>query len=126
MLWWLAHPLNVITVTIGYTWLAALYSCLILVVLSQRDGWIALLSRWSALRSLGTVSYCVYILHDTANQLAHRILLHATPQIYDARGIGVTLFALLITLAVAAVSWRYIEKPLIGRGHAYSYWEAAA
>jgi peptidoglycan/LPS O-acetylase OafA/YrhL len=125
LLWWLAHPPALITLTIGISWLAAFYSCLVLVVLSQTGGLLAAVMRWPLLRSLGVVSYCVYILHDTFNQIAHRLLLHAGPQVYDLRGVGVTLLALALTVAVAALSWRFFEKPLIRRGHSYSYSGAA-
>jgi peptidoglycan/LPS O-acetylase OafA/YrhL len=121
LLWWLAHPLNIVTVTIGFSWLAMFYSCLLLVVLSHPQGWIAGVMRWSVLRALGTVSYCVYVIHLTMNMLAHRILLHAPPQVYNSVGLGVTLLAIVLTFAVAAVSWRLFEKPLIRRGHAHSY-----
>jgi peptidoglycan/LPS O-acetylase OafA/YrhL len=126
LLWWLVHPVNAVTVTIGYTWLALFYSCLLLVVLSQTGGWIASVMRWPALVRLGGISYCVYLIHLPLNHLAHRVLLHAPPQIYSGAGVGVTLFALLLTLAVAGVSWRFFEKPLIRRGHSYSYGESAA
>lgn len=126
LLWWLAHPLNLVTVTIGYTTLGFFYSGLLLLALSQTNGWVAAVLRGRYLRALGTVSYCVYILHDAFNQLAHRMLLHAEPQIYNVKGVGVTLLALVVTLAVANLSWRYFEKPLIRRGHSYSYWGAGA
>ena len=126
LLWWFVQPLNAVSVSIGITWLAAFFSCQLVVVLSQTDGWMASLTSSSALRAIGTISYCVYIIHDTFNRLAHRILLHAEPQIYNARGVGVTLYALLLTLAVASLSWRFFEKPLMRRGHSHSYGEATA
>jgi peptidoglycan/LPS O-acetylase OafA/YrhL len=125
LLWWLAHPLNIVTVAIGFTWLAMFYSCLLLVVLSHTQGWVAAVMRWSVLRWLGAISYCVYVIHLTINMLAHRILLHAAPQVYNEAGLGVTLLAAVLTLAVATLSWRYFEKPLIRRGHTYLYEEAA-
>ena len=125
LLWWLAHPVSVVTVTIGYGSLAAFYSCLLLFVLSQKQSWVAGVMRWKILRGLGTISYCVYVIHATIHQFVHRLLLHDAPQIYNARGVGVTLLALAVTLIVASISWRYFEKPLIRRGHAYSYGEAA-
>lgn len=125
LLWWLAHPLNIVTVAIGFTWLAMFYSCLMLVVLSHTQGWVAAVMRWRVLRWLGAISYCVYVVHLTINMLAHRILLHAPPQVYNAKGLGVTLLAAVLTLAVATLSWRYFEKPLIRRGHTYLYEEAA-
>jgi peptidoglycan/LPS O-acetylase OafA/YrhL len=118
---WLARPAGLVTLTAGISGLALLFGSLLLLVLSQPEGWPARLSRWGLLRSLGTISYCVYILHDTFNQLAHRILLHDTPQTYNIQGVGVTLLALAATLAVASLSWRFLEKPLIGRGHKYVY-----
>src|ERR1700688_4681008 len=38
LLWWLVHPINAVTVTIGYTWLAFFYSALLLTVVSQSRG----------------------------------------------------------------------------------------
>ena len=121
LLWWLAHPLNIVAVTIGFSWLGLFYSCLLLAVLSHTQGWIAAVMRWSVLRAFGTVSYCVYVIHLAVNVLAHQILLHAPPQVYNLAGLGVTLLATVLTLAVAAVSWRFFEKPLIQLGHAYLY-----
>jgi peptidoglycan/LPS O-acetylase OafA/YrhL len=126
LLWWLAHPMNAVTLVIGLSWLAFFYSALLLTVVSQPAGWLAGVMRWKWLRWLGGVSYCVYLLHDTFKFFAHRIFLHAEPQIYSAKGVGVSLFALALTLAVATLSWRYFEKPLVRRGHGYSYGEAAA
>jgi peptidoglycan/LPS O-acetylase OafA/YrhL len=123
LLWWLARPAGIVTLTIGISWLAVFYSSLLLVILSQTETRLASIMRWRWLRSLGVVSYCVYILHDSFNQINHRVLLHAVPQLYDLRGVGVTLLALLLTIAVAALSWRFFEKPLIRRGHSYSYGE---
>lgn len=126
LLWWLAHPAGLITVTIGVTWLALFYSCLLLTVLSQTGSYLAAVMRWRWLGHLGVISYCVYILHDTFNFIAHRILLHSRPQLYDFQGVAVTLLALALTLIVATISWRFFEKPLIRRGHSYSYGDLAA
>ena len=124
--WWLARPPGTVTLTIGITWLAAFYSCLVLLVLSRSGGRIAATMRWRWLGKLGAISYCVYILHDTFNQIAHRLLLHSEPQLYDLRGLAVTLLALVLTIALAALSMRYFEDPLIRRGHRYSYHEGSA
>jgi peptidoglycan/LPS O-acetylase OafA/YrhL len=125
LLWWLVHPINVVTVTIGVTWLALFYSTLLLAVLSNSGGWLAGVMRLRFLGWLGGISYCVYLLHEAFNFFAHGILLRAEPQLYSLRQLGVTVLALLATLGVASVSWRFLEKPLIRRGHAYSYGEGA-
>jgi peptidoglycan/LPS O-acetylase OafA/YrhL len=118
---WLVGGFSLFRATVGYSWLAALYGCLLLLVLSQTDGWLAAIMRWKSLRSLGAISYCVYLIHLTILFLAQRLILHSSPQIYSFKGIAVTVFAALITLALAALSWRYFEKPLIRRGHTYAY-----
>jgi len=121
LLWWFVHPLNAFTVTIGYTWLGAFYGCLLLVVMSQKQGWLATVMRWKALGQLGTISYCVYVIHLAIDRLAHSLVFHTEPQIYNLKGVGVTLLALVLTLALASLSWRYFEKPLIRRGHSFAY-----
>jgi peptidoglycan/LPS O-acetylase OafA/YrhL len=124
--WWLAHPPALVTLTIGMSWLAVFYTCLLLLVLFRTGSNVAAVMRWRWLGKLGTISYCVYILHDTFNQIAHRLLLHSEPQLYDLRGLAVTLLALVLTLSVASLSWRYFERPLIRRGHRYSYGESTS
>ena len=70
-LWWLVRPLNLVTVTIGYTSLAFLYVSLLLLVFSQTSSIAARVCRYRWLRALGGISYCVYLIHLTINQLAH-------------------------------------------------------
>lgn len=125
LLWWLVHSINVVTVTIGYSWLAFFYSALLLTVVSQSGGWLAALMRWRFLGWLGGISYCVYLLHDAFNFFAHGILLHAEPQLYNLSQLTVSVFALVATLGVASFSWRFFEKPLVRHGHDYSYEERA-
>jgi peptidoglycan/LPS O-acetylase OafA/YrhL len=126
MLHWLVGIPNLVIITIGYSWFAILYSTLLLVAVSQTDGPIAAFLRWKILGQLGTISYGLYVIHYTFNQLAHQFLLHASPQINGLRGVGVTLMALFVSLAVATASWRYFERPLVRRGHHYSFWTTAS
>ena len=124
LLWWLVHPINVVTVTIGYTALALFYSALLLTVVSRTDGWLAAAMRWRFLGWLGGISYCVYLLHDAFNFFAHALFFHSDPKLYTFGHLAVSIFALLATLVAASLSWRFFEKPLIRRGHSYSYGEA--
>ncbi len=66
---------------------------------------------------LGTVSYAVYIIHQGTNYLFHYACVGAAPAINSwATGL-VTLLSLSTALAVAALSWRLLEKPLLRRAH---------
>lgn len=126
LLWWLARPAGLLTLTLGLSWLSAFYSVLLLTALSQASGWISRFFRLRLLGSLGTISYCVYLLHDTFNFLTHAFLLRSRPRIYDLPGIAVSILALALTIGVATLSWRFFETPLIRRGHNYAYSETAS
>jgi peptidoglycan/LPS O-acetylase OafA/YrhL len=121
LLWWLVRPPNVVTVTAGYSFLAFFYVSLLLLVLSQKDSFLARCMRISLLRRLGGISYCVYIIHLTINELGHRFLMHQEPDLSHWQGIVITCAALVLSLTIASVSWKFFEKPLISRGHHFTY-----
>jgi len=121
LLWWLIHPVSLVSLTIGYSWLAFFYTCLLLTAISLKRGFLARTMRWKFLGALGAVSYCIYLIHGPLNEFAHEIILHGHAEIYNAKGVGVTLLAAALTWAIASFSWKYFEQPLIRRGHGYSY-----
>jgi peptidoglycan/LPS O-acetylase OafA/YrhL len=106
---------------IGFTWLALFYASTMVVALARHDSWIAMLARTRWLRSLGAVSYCVYVIHLAVNSICHAILLHRSPRTTDWQGTTVTLAAAFLTYALARTSWRIFESPLLRRGHSFKY-----
>ena len=115
-------PLPLVAVSFGYSWIAAFFTCLLLLIISQSGGWITALMRMSWLRFLGTISYCLYLVHMPINQFSHLLLLHRPrPAIEDWQGVGVTFLAVALSLVVAKLSWVYIESPLIRRGHSFRF-----
>lgn len=105
----------------GYTFIAIFYGSLLVLVLEKRSSYVAALTRWSALRELGRVSYCVYLLHN-GFAWAMREALHVwviRPQWWAF--VACDLLAATVVYMVARYSWRDIENPLIRQGHAYSY-----
>ncbi|MBB4662967.1 acyltransferase family protein [Conexibacter arvalis] len=85
---------------------------LIVVAAAGGDGTGTAALRWRPLVAFGTISYGVYLWH--------------VPLLLYARHLGVlplqtvpgTLVALLLTVPVAAASWRWVERPAIERGRA--------
>jgi hypothetical protein len=73
------------------------------------------------LREMGALSYCLYLIHLCILLLAHAILLYAQPRISDLPGLVVSVLALLISYALAKLTWLYFEHPLVRRGHTYRY-----
>ncbi len=121
-LWrWHSDPLQSLTQTAGYTWLAVFFAVLLLLVISRGAPWIAGFMRLGLLRELGGVSYCIYIIHEAVFLFCHQIFFHALPVVTDVRAAGVTALAALITYSLAKLSWRFFEQPLLRLGHAFRY-----
>lgn len=117
----MVRPAGLVIYTVGYSALAVFYTSVLLLALSQTDSFVVGILRLRWLRYVGGISYCVYIVHLTINQWAFALLLHYPPELNDLGGVGVTLLSVLLTWAVAATSWRYLESPAIQRGHQYVY-----
>ena len=121
-LWrWHSDPLLPLTQTAGYTWLAMFFGAWLLLVLSRRRSLLSAFMRLGFLREIGGVSYCIYIIHMAVFLFCHQILLHALPVVTDGRAAAVTFLAAFTTYAIAKLSWRFFEQPLLRRGHAFQY-----
>jgi peptidoglycan/LPS O-acetylase OafA/YrhL len=107
--------------TIGFTWIACFYAAVLLLAVVNSEGWLARFLRLGILRELGSVSYCVYLIHVVANVGLHAVILHHAPRISTVSGALVTLLAVLVTYLVAKLSWVYFEGPLQRMGHAFKY-----
>jgi len=107
--------------SLGFSVVAFFYVTLLLAALCIPGGTVSSIARWSVLRKIGNVSYCMYLIHVVVNVACHAVLLRATPQITTLRGTLVTIFAAVFTFVVAQVSWLVFEQPLLKRGHAFRY-----
>ena len=97
-------------VSLGLTWLALLYVCVLLLAVTQPQSWLGAALRCAPLRWLGTIAYGVYLLHQTIF-FALEVLRPSWPLA------STVLLALPMTFALASLSWRLFEKPLIDLGH---------
>jgi peptidoglycan/LPS O-acetylase OafA/YrhL len=102
--------------TIGYSIFGITYFLLITLLLVTPVGVMKRMFDTSWIRWLGTVSYCVYLVHQPV-----RVGLFLLFHLDSAKGIAglttllITLLALAITLVVAHCSWILLEKPLVNR-----------
>jgi peptidoglycan/LPS O-acetylase OafA/YrhL len=102
---------------LGYTWMALFYTCLLLLVLANPGRLERLVFGGWAITRLGTIAYGVYLLHTGILFLCHFACFGEKPSNHSPAAVFVTIVSLWITLALAELSWRYLEKPLMRLGH---------
>jgi peptidoglycan/LPS O-acetylase OafA/YrhL len=121
------EPTSRLMQTVGYTWMALLYSLVLVYVLTNTSSLVSRVLRGVLLRSLGRIAYGVYLLHAFVLILlsgwispAHPI--HSDwPALDSWFQLGVTFVALFLTVGLCWLSWKYFEKPLVQIGHRWKY-----
>jgi peptidoglycan/LPS O-acetylase OafA/YrhL len=107
--------------TFTHFWLALLFAMLLLLPLIHREGMLARALRNRILIWLGTISYGVYIFHQTVSGLVHGLIRGTYPHIGSWNDLLVTLLGLAITLVLAQLSYRGVESKIIAYGHSFSF-----
>src|SRR5208282_1194126 len=108
-------------VTVGFTWLAAFYLCVLMYSLLWRDSVLSRCLRWSWLCWLGAIAYGTYLLHELIEGLAYGLIWSRPPLILSVPNFGVSLLALGVTLVICRASWILFERPLVKIGHRAQY-----
>jgi peptidoglycan/LPS O-acetylase OafA/YrhL len=104
----------------GLTLIALLYTCVLLAAVTEKRGLISLLTRNQLLGKVGVISYGIYLLHLPVQGLLFWFLPGAEPTGSRVHFL-ITLVALLLTVALASVSWVYFEKRIVDWGHSFKY-----
>jgi peptidoglycan/LPS O-acetylase OafA/YrhL len=99
----------------GFTWMALFYTCLLLLVLANPGRIQRLIFGTWPITRLGTIAYGVYLLHTGILFLCHFVWFGEKPSNHSPATVAVTILSLSITIMLAELSWRFLEKPLIGR-----------
>ena len=121
MTWQGYDALSFAMTTWGFSWLAAFYTCILLIAVSSSGGPASRILQNPSLMRLGTLAYCSYLVHVAImNALRHPLKAHF-PEFSVAAWLVGGILGIALTLAVAALSYKYFEKPLLKRGHQYSY-----
>jgi peptidoglycan/LPS O-acetylase OafA/YrhL len=104
-----------------HLWLAGLYSTLVLLAFLGDETPAGRVLARPALVWVGQRSYGIYLFHQAVSGLLHGAIRHRPPQIQTPADAGITLAALAVTLALAALSYRFFESPLLRLGHRLAY-----
>lgn len=105
----------------GYTWMDLFYCLVLLLVLEKTASPLASFTRMVWLRELGRVSYCLYLIHPVIGSLCKRLLTVELVQVHAWQGIACNTVAVIVSYAIARLSWTYLEYPLLQKGHALKY-----
>jgi peptidoglycan/LPS O-acetylase OafA/YrhL len=108
---------HIILAGFGYTWLAAFYSCLLLLVVVEPGRIAKATFRSAILVQAGTIAYGVYLFHAGANNLIHGLLFGNGAVITHWGETAATVLSLAGVVFIAKLSWRFFEAPLVGLGH---------
>jgi peptidoglycan/LPS O-acetylase OafA/YrhL len=107
--------------TMGYSIHGLLFGSLLLLTVTQSNGRLAHLLSNKLLGFFGRRAYGIYLLHVPALYVTFLIRDGSVPRLRTATDFGLAVGSAALSVAVASISWRYFEKPLISRGHAWRY-----
>ncbi len=107
--------------TAGISWVALFYAGMLLLGLIYSQSWPGQILRNSWLKSLGTISYGVYLYHAPIISMAFALFRHKSPWAIDSGERVLSLLSLAASLAIASLSWSLLEKPLLKIGHNAKY-----
>lgn len=104
-----------------YSIFAAFYASVLLIAITGKDWFVRIFFCNRLLMKMGLIAYGTYLIH--------RFTIRASPLLFSSiRTSHPTLFSGLSTVVglvgaimVAQLSWSWFEKPLLRRGHRYSY-----
>jgi len=103
-----------------YSFLAVVYSLLLMSALVSRR--VSSVFSWSPLRFIGIVAYGVYLFHAPLILTFEQASLYVWQTNQGITGLLASLVGVIASIGLAAVSWKYFEKPLVKRGHRQHYW----
>ena len=107
--------------SVGYTWIALFYGLVLIMVLEKPRGLLAWFTRAKWLGEIGRLSYCIYLVHFATWWVFHTSVLLVERRPAQWHYTVASCAALIVVYAVARMSWRDIEYPLLRRGSAYQY-----
>lgn len=106
--WWMSEYSDV--TYLGGMFFLSIVAAVLITVLTRQDSRLAKVLGWQPLRWIGRRSYGIYLWHYPV------IVLTQPPM--NTQGVGVLRAVLQITASIvlAALSWKFIEEPMIRRG----------
>jgi peptidoglycan/LPS O-acetylase OafA/YrhL len=113
------RPFSTSLFGLEYSLLAVLYFLLLIIALINPR--LKMVLSMKFLHYMGAIAHGLYLLHFPFIAAVHDIAAHIYPRESGVRSLFVSIAGVGLAVAAAAVSWEYLEKPLVKRGHRYEY-----
>jgi peptidoglycan/LPS O-acetylase OafA/YrhL len=106
----------------GWTATAGAFTGLILLIVDGSQE--AARFRSPVLCWFGTISYCLYLIHQPIAGILHGLILGSHPDLETLAQAGVSVLAIAVSVGIAALSWYLFERPLLRYGQRFTYGNA--
>jgi peptidoglycan/LPS O-acetylase OafA/YrhL len=95
--------------------------CMMVFVLTRPESWLCTFLRSDPMRGIGKISYCLYLVHWGVLWIIVRFVLHTRFGASPRLELAMAPVALVISLGLSKLSWKFIESPMVRRGHRFTY-----
>jgi peptidoglycan/LPS O-acetylase OafA/YrhL len=86
---------------------------LLLQIMQGQGSWLVRALEWWPIRDLGRISYGTYLLHNFIVLAPLLYGIAPDAQVFGMQWAVTAVLEFAVTIAIAALSWRYLEKPII-------------
>ena len=107
----------------GYSWLPLVYSCIVLIAVTEKRGLFTLATRVRPLSWLAVLAFGVFLLHMPILIMFQRLTSAGLLPQAGSHYI-IPLGAFLLTLMLASISWIFFERRIVGWGRSFKYGDA--
>src|ERR671933_2196967 len=116
-------PQPLVAASYGYSWLPLVYSCLVLIAVTEKRGLVTLATRVRPLSWLAVLAFGVFLLHIPILIIFQRLTSAGLLPQAGSHYI-IPLGAFLLTLVLASISWIFFERRIVGWGRSFKYGDA--
>ena len=107
----------------GYSWLPLVYSCIVLIAVTEKRGLFTLATRVRPLSWLAVLAFGVFLLHMPILIMFQRLTSAGLLPQAGSHYI-IPLGAFLLTLMLASISWMFFERRIVAWGRSFKYGDA--
>ncbi len=108
--------------TYGFALLGLLFTCALLIDVTERRGLVSFVTRNRLLGKLGVIGYGTYLFQLPVQGLVTWLILGAPfEDLEGGADLAINLVSLTLTLTLAALSWRFFEKRIVNWGRSFLY-----